>query len=239
MSVFVISDLHLSVENASKSMDVFGKRWLNYTEKLKKQWQAVVTPADTVIIPGDISWGLTLADALPDLTFLHALHGNKILSKGNHDFWWSTVSKLEACFTEHELSSIQILNNNALEIESFNIAGTRGWFTEPSLQSAVNTPDFDKIVNRENIRLRLSLTQAKALQAQNGKEIIAFFHFPLIWGDVTVRSTIDILHEFGIKRCFFGHIHGTYGIPQTTEFEGISFSLIAADYLNFTPFLIS
>ena len=238
MSVFVISDLHLSTNNATKSMDVFGARWRDYHKKIEENWKSVVSDQDTVIVPGDISWASSLSDSLSDLKFLDSLPGNKIISKGNHDFWWSTVSKLTKFFEENNILSISILNNNAIEVEDYIISGTRGWFSDPATQNTLQPTDYNKITNRESIRLRIALTEAKKLQETSGKEILAFFHFPPLWGDFCNESFFDILNEFGIKNCYFGHIHGCYNIPEKSEYRGISLRLVAADYINFIPKLI-
>ena len=127
MSVYVIADLHLST-NADKSMEVFGSRWQNYTQRLKNNWNALVESNDTVIVPGDISWGLTLQDALPDLKFLDDLNGRKIISKGNHDFWWQTLTKINQAFQANQINTIDILYNNAHIVENMIVCGTRGWY---------------------------------------------------------------------------------------------------------------
>lgn len=238
MSVFVISDLHLSIDNPSKAMDVFGNRWKDYESKIQKNWQKIITDNDTVIIPGDISWGSSLQDSLADLQFLNSLPGKKIISKGNHDFWWSTVSKLNTFFEEHSLTSLNILNNNAFLVENYVITGTRGWFLDPSSQITAQPTDYKKIVNREAMRLRLALTEADKLRNESGKEILVFFHFPPLWKDFCDETTFDTLLEFDIKKCYFGHIHGVYNIPEKYEHRGITLTMISADYLNFTPKLI-
>ena len=238
MSVFVMSDLHLSTNNTLKSMDVFGARWRDYHKKIETNWKSVVSDKDTVIIPGDISWGSSLPDSLADIKFLDSLPGKKIISKGNHDFWWSTISKLNKFFEEENITTIKILNNNAIEVEDYIIAGTRGWFSDPASQNTVQPTDYAKILNRESVRLRLTLTEAKKLQEESGKEILVFFHFPPIWGDFCNDTTFEILKEFGIKKCYYGHIHGCYNISEKTEHDGIELRLVSADYLNFIPKLI-
>ena len=238
MPVFVMSDLHLSTENPSKAMDVFGNRWKDYQSKIDKNWKKIITPQDTVVIPGDISWGSSLEDALPDLRFLDSLPGKKIISKGNHDFWWSTTSKLNTVFKDQGFDSLFILNNNALEAEDYIITGTRGWFSDPSSQITAQPTDYQKIINRESIRLRLALTAAAKLKEKSGKEIIAFFHFPPLWNDFCDETTFDALIEFGVKRCYFGHIHGCYNLPDKYEHRGVTLNMISADFLNFTPNLI-
>lgn len=240
MSLFVIADLHLS-SDGSKSMDKFGVRWTDYMNKLQRNWSAVVKADDTVIVPGDISWSLKLEDSLDDLRFLDALPGTKLIGKGNHDFWWSTASKMNAFFEQNELYNIKMLYNNAYAMKDCIVCGTRGWFVEESQQNTVGSVDYLRIVNREVIRLRMSLDEAKKLQRQPGNEplpILVFLHFPPVWGEFVCREIMDVLHEYEIDTCYFGHIHGAYHAPRTMRFEEIDFILCAADYLNFTPFPI-
>ena len=143
-------------------MEVFGEKWKNYTQRLQNNWSAVVGPNDTVIIPGDISWSLTLEDSIHDLKWINELPGKKILMKGNHDFWWSTIKKMKSFFAENSLDTIEILYNGAIEVENYILAGSRGWFVDKSTQpqGSVNA-DYDKVLNREKIRLRMSLDEAK------------------------------------------------------------------------------
>ncbi|MBQ9805052.1 MAG: metallophosphoesterase [Clostridia bacterium] len=241
MSLFVIADLHLS-SDGSKSMEKFGSRWKDYMNKLRRGWTAVVREDDTVIIPGDISWSLKLEDALPDLLFLESLPGKKLIGKGNHDFWWSTASKMNAFFKEHGVQTVQMLYNNAYALEDCIACGTRGWFVEEAQQNTVGSVDYLRIVNREVIRLRMSLDEAKALQAlpeNTGKPIAVFLHFPPVWNEFVCREITDVLQEYGIQRCYFGHIHSAYHAPSSSFFEGIEFVLCAADYLNFAPLPVS
>ncbi len=240
MSVFVIADLHLSTENNSKSMEVFGARWTDYQNRIKTNWNRLVGDNDTVIIPGDISWALSLDEALPDLRYLNSLSGKKIIMKGNHDFWWNSVSKMNTLFDLHEFDSISILNNNALVVEDYIITGSRGWFVDESTQGKNVNADFEKLKNREAIRLKLGLESASKLQAEQNekKEIIAFFHFPPAWNGFKSDRTIDLLSQYGIKRCYFGHIHGNYSVPCEFDIDGIKMRLISADFLDFIPFHI-
>ena len=238
MSVYVIADLHLATADSQKSMEVFGNRWKNYIEKIMINWNKVISPDDTVIIAGDLSWGLCTDDALSDLLWLDSLVGRKILLKGNHDFWWSTVTKINNFFELHGIKTIELLNNNALEIENYIIAGSRGWFTDKSMQNAEENVDYNKIINRETIRLDMSLCQAKKLQEQTGKEILAFMHFPPVWGGFVCEPIFDTLKKYEIKRCYFGHIHGSYSQPSCFEHDGISFYMISADFLDFLPRIV-
>lgn len=235
MALYVIADLHLDTQSNQKSMEVFGNRWKNYVDKIQTNWMRLITENDTVIIPGDISWALTLKDALCDLKWINGLSGKKILLKGNHDFWWATNSKMQGFLKENELNSIQILNNNAYETENYIICGSRGWFTDKTMQTAAQNVDYTKIINREVIRLRMSLDEALKLRENTNKEILVFLHFPPVWSDFRCEEILRLLNEYNIKRCFFGHIHSNYTAPSVF-FEGeIEFKLISADFLDFIP----
>ena len=236
MALYTIADLHLS-SDGEKSMEIFGPRWTDYMNKIRKNWSAVVTMTDTVIVPGDISWGLKPEDAVNDLKFLDALPGQKLIGKGNHDFWWSTAAKMNALMEANNITTIRLLYNNAYLMEDCIVCGTRGWFVEENQQHTVGTVDYARIVNREVIRLRLSLDAAKALQATHGSElpILVFLHFPPVWNGFVCREIVDTLHEYGIRSCYFGHIHGTYAAPAKQCYEGLELCLISSDYLNFVP----
>ena len=245
MSIFVLSDLHLSLDSkTNKSMEVFGARWVDYIAKIEKNWNAVVGENDTVIVPGDVSWATRLEDSESDLGFLNSLNGKKLIGKGNHDFWWSTAKKMYAFFEEKGFSTISILYNNAYIVEDRIICGTRGWFPDESRQITVGEVDHAKIVNRELTRLRLSLGAAKKLQNERKDEtgevlpITVFLHFPPVWGDFIMREFLDVFHEYGITECYFGHIHSAYNQSGRFEFEGINFTLAASDFLNFHPIVI-
>ncbi len=240
MSLYVIADLHLSTNSkTNKPMEVFGRRWTGYTEKLEKNWRALITDADTVIIPGDISWALSLEEALPDLKFIDSLPGKKYLGKGNHDFWWSTNAKMTKLFAENDITTISFLYNNAVVCEDYIVAGSRGWFIDESVGGASQTnADYSKLIARECARLRLSLSEAAKLQSEHDLPILACMHFPAVWGEFVCREIVDVLKEYGVKKCCFGHIHGSYDIPAYFEHEGICYSIVSADYLNFIPRII-
>ena len=152
--------------------------------------------------------------------------------------WWATVSKLQAFFDQQKIRSIRILYNCAYEIEDYIVCGTRGWFYDDGIGGIPENTEFDKIVNREVQRLRISLDAAKALQAVSGKPILCFLHFPPVWNGTACAPFIDTLKEYQIDRCYFGHIHGSYDAPPYFEHDGISFTMISADYLNFIPRII-
>lgn len=203
-------------------------------EKLTENWKNTVGENDTVIIPGDISWGMSMEEAREDLLLLESLPGKKIIGKGNHDYWWGTVSKIEDFFEKNGIVSIKLLFNNAFLVEDCVIAGCRGWYSDE--KNAPDNADYEKIVKRETGRLRMSLQAAEKLQSELPK--LVFFHFPPVLGDFLCEEIVEVLKEYGVRECFFGHIHGRYDIPGTTEFQGIKFTIVSADYLDFVPLKI-
>lgn len=245
MAIFALSDLHLSTASqTNKSMEVFGSRWQDYTYKIQKNWNAVVGNGDTVIVPGDISWATTLDEAVSDLSFIDSLNGKKLIGKGNHDFWWSTASKMRTFFQRNGFDSLDILYNNAHIVEDRIVCGTRGWFPDESKQMTVGDVDYGKIVNREVIRLRLSLDKATELRKQQTEDglpapqINVFLHFPPVWNGVIMQELVDVLAEYEITDVFFGHVHGSYSSPTSFMHQNIRFTLISSDFLSFYPLKI-
>ena len=241
MAIFTIADLHLStLESTNKSMEVFGNRWTDYIKRLENNWKRLITEDDTVVIPGDISWALSLPEAESDLKFLDSLPGKKILGKGNHDFWWCTMKKHEAFFEKIGIKTVSFLFNNAIAAENVIIAGTRGWYHDEDAGNQPSNADFIKLTNREAQRLKTSLTAAVKLREENpDAEIVVFMHFPPFWNGKASENIIAVLKEYGVKRLYFGHIHGNYTIEPKFEYEGIEMSLVSADYLSFTPKIVN
>ncbi len=238
MSLFTIADLHLAgAAGDAKSMSVFGNRWIGCREKLVKNWTAIVKDDDNVVIPGDFSWAMTLDEAKDDFLFIESLPGKKYIGKGNHDFWWSTVSKMNRYLCDLSLKSVEFLYNNAFETPQGFICGTRGWFPDPANQKTVGDVDWQRMIDRESRRLRASLDCAANLHSPLPKYV--FLHFPPVWRDNVCRDTIDLLHEYGVQECFYGHIHGVYSSEGDFDFEGIKFRMISADKLDFCPHKIS
>jgi len=235
MALYSISDLHLSLATP-KPMDVFGHRWQGYTDKLEKNWRAVVKDSDTVVIPGDISWAMKLEEAEADLGFLHSLPGRKILGKGNHDYWWSTVGKMKSALKAWGIDSIDFLHNNAFETEEHIICGSRGWFIEERLQN-IDSADHAKIAAREALRLRASLEAGRALDKSENKKLLVYLHFPPVFGDFVCTEIVSLLKEYGVTECFYGHLHGNYSIPRSFDHDGTKMTIIAADHLEFIPLL--
>ena len=241
MAIFTIADLHLStLDSTNKSMEVFGKRWTDYIHKLESNWKRLIDNNDTVIIPGDISWALSLEEAISDIKFIDSLPGKKILGKGNHDFWWCTMKKHREIFEKHDIKTIDFLFNNAFETEDIIVAGTRGWYYDEDAANAPDNADFAKLTNREQLRLRTSLNFANSLKSNSPeKEIVVFMHFPPYWNGKASENIIAVLKEYGIRRIYYGHIHGNYTVPPVFEYDGIEMNIISSDYLDFIPKIVT
>lgn len=227
MGIYAIADLHLSF-GTDKPMDVFSG-WENYTERLRQNWNEKILNDDLVVVPGDISWGMSYEQALPDFEFLDKLNGNKIILKGNHDYWFSTKSKTEKFLEINNISSIKILHNNHYEFCGLAVCGTRGWMNEKGL-----SPDR-KVLLREAGRLKLSLESA----VKSGLEPVVFLHYPPVFQQDECKEITDVLKEYRVKRCYYGHLHGN-SCRQAFEGEkdGVNYHLISGDYIQFNPIKI-
>lgn len=228
MSVYGISDLHLSF-GTNKPMNIFGKVWNDYEEKVKQNWQAVVKPEDFVIVAGDISWATYLSEAKKDFEFINSLPGKKIIIKGNHDYYFDTKSKIEKFFEDNNIDNISLLQNNAIDTEDYIICGARGWGDTDCAEK-----DDDKLIRREAIRLKLSLdegTKLKKTYEEQGihKEILVAMHFPPFGFEFQ-----NILEEYKVKKCIYGHLHG-YGHTKVKEgiINGVEYVMVSCDYTNF------
>ena len=225
MSIFAISDLHLSF-GADKPMNIF-KGWDNHTERLKANWTRLIKPEDTVVLPGDFSWGLKIEETIEDFKFLESLPGKKVLLKGNHDLWWSTAKKIREFFEKNNFSSVDIIFNNCYVAEGYAIAGTRGWFYD-------NAAD-KKVLLREAGRLEASLTAAE----KTGLPVITFLHYPPVYKDYECAEILEILKRHNVKTVYHGHIHGLGFNNAVKEYDGIEFKLISCDCIDFTPYFIA
>lgn len=229
MAIYAISDLHLAL-SIDKPMDVFGGRWENYMARLQENWCAVVGDDDYVLVPGDISWATYLEQAYEDFSFINALPGKKILSKGNHDYWWTTKSKLEQYISGNGFSSITFMHNNSYSIDGVSICGTRGWNIPGEDDFSV---EDEKIYQRELQRLELSL---KSIKHSEGDIIIAALHFPPFNSKGVFSDSIDILQKYNVNICIYGHLHGDAGRNAVEGLRnGVEFRLVSADYLGFKP----
>ena len=227
MSLYAISDLHLSL-GTEKSMEIF-PGWENYIYLLEKNWKATVKKEDTVVVCGDISWAMRIDEAFKDFEFLNSLPGEKILLKGNHDYWWSTNKKIEDFFKKNEFENFKILHNNCIETQGYAICGARGWTTK------TKDEHDDKMVNRELIRLDLSLKSCK----NNKIPKIVCLHYPPVYFNETTKI-IDFLHDNKIKYCYYGHIHSKDSSKYISSqvVRGIKCELVSCDYLRFKPKLV-
>lgn len=226
MAIFVIGDLHLSL-GADKPMDVF-PGWQGYLEKLRANWLALVAPGDTVVLAGDTSWAMKLEDTAADFAFLQGLPGKKLLIKGNHDYWWSSLFKMRAFFARQGFDSLDILHNNSVEAEGCALCGTRSWMLDAA------DPQNEKVRAREQGRLRASLAAAAP-----GCERLAFLHYPPFSPGGTAGEVVALLKEYGVRRCFYGHLHGaSIRTARQGLVDGIEYRLISADGLGFCPLRI-
>lgn len=228
MSLFAIADLHLSL-SVNKPMDIFGERWTNHVEKLTKNWNETVSENDIVVIPGDISWAINFDEAKADFDYINKLNGTKIISKGNHDYWWSTLSKLNAFLAENSFDTIKFLHNNHYPYGKYGICGTRGWINENSV------PADAKVLAREAQRLEASIKSA----LNDNLEPIVFLHYPPVFGNESNYDILDVMYKYNVKECYYGHLHGNaHKYAICGEREGINFNLIAADFVQFCPKLV-
>ena len=229
MAIYAIADLHLSFLH-DKPMDIFGDNWENHAEKIRNNWLKKVNNEDYIILPGDFSWEMYLEDTRLDFEYLNNLPGHKILLKGNHDYWWTTISKMNNFIEENGFKNIDFLYNNSYLAEDKIIVGTRGW-------NILDTEEDNKMIKRENGRLELSIKDGLKKFGKD-KEIIAFIHYPPInKNDVLGNSKTEFmktLQKYNIHRCYYGHLHGpSHRDAVEGNFEGIEYKLVSADYLDF------
>ena len=225
MSIYAISDLHLSF-GVDKPMNIF-RGWDNHTDRIRANWCRLVKPEDTVVLAGDLSWGLKIEECEEDFRFLHNLPGRKILLKRNHDLWWNTVKKLKEFLKEKEFDSIDVVFNNCAVAEGYAIAGTRGWFFDDN--------SGKKVLLREAGRLETSLKSA----VDTGLPVITFLHYPPVYSDSVCYEIFDILKKYGVEKVYHGHIHGAGVNNAVKEYEGIKMVQTSCDLIDFTPIFIA
>ena len=226
MSIYAIADLHLSF-GENKPMDIFGKLWENHEKKVEENWLKTVEEEDLVILPGDFSWAMTLKDTFLDFYFLNNLPGKKILLKGNHDYWWSTLKKNKEFIESNNFKNIEFLYNNSFFYENTIITGTRGW--------SIQEDNAEKIIRRENIRLANSIVDGIRKYGED-KEIIICMHYPPFTGFETPElNFIKTMKKYNVKQCIYGHLHGTDAQKSAKQgmIDDIDFKLVSADYTKF------
>ena len=223
MALYAIGDLHLSL-TADKSMEVFGPAWENYVDRIGESLNALDAD-DVLVLAGDTSWGIDMNEAEADFRFLDQFPCRKLLVKGNHDYWWSTVSKMNTFFAEKGMTTFSFLHNTCEVYGPYAICGTRGWFLEEA-----QTPHNEKVLNREVLRLTASL------EAAGGRPILCFLHYPPLYQGYECPEILETLARYPVEQCCYGHLHGP-AIKRRLEGErnGTAFSLISADYLGFIP----
>lgn len=220
MALYAIGDTHLSL-GVDKPMDVFGGSWKGYVDKLRAGFECVA-PDDTVVLCGDLSWGMSLEGAQKDFAFLNALPGRKLMLKGNHDYWWNTASKMNRFFAEQGFERLHILHNNCYEYGEYALCGTRGWFYEES--------GDQKVFKRELIRLEASL------KAAGDRKKLCFLHYPPCYQGYTCQEILDLLEQYSVERCYYGHLHGGSHRLAVEGMRGkVEYHLVSADYVGFTP----
>lgn len=229
MAIYTIGDLHLSFKE-NKPMSIFGDNWEGHEEKIKEDWLSRVKKEDLVILPGDFSWATYLKDTDEDFIYLKQLPGKKLLLKGNHDYWWTTLKKMRNFLEEQKIEDVDFIYNNSYEFENHIIVGTRGW-------SQTDEKEDKKLLKREALRLELSIKNGIQTFGED-KEIIVFMHYPpisnlnLIYNEK--NDFINIMKKYNVKRCFYGHLHGN-SIKEAIEgnYFDINFKLVSADGLDF------
>ncbi len=229
MSIFVIADLHLSFKNP-KPMNIFGDNWENHEQKIKEDWTKKVTDKDLVVLPGDFSWAMNIEDTYLDFKYLNELPGKKLLLKGNHDYWWTTLKKMRAYLEENDFNTIDFIYNNSYCYENYIITGTRGW-------SLNDLEGNGKILNRELGRLELSL-QEGITKFGTDKEILVFMHYPPITNSAILNNLelkfVNVMKKYNVKRCMYGHLHSrSHKDAIEGIVDGIQFNLVSGDYLDF------
>ena len=225
MAIYVIADLHLSFSQ-DKPMSIFGENWEGHSEKIKNNWISKVKPEDTVVLPGDFSWAMYLQDTYKDFEYLNSLPGKKLLLKGNHDYWWTTVTNMRNFLEENKFKNIDFIYNNSYLVENKILTGTRGW-------NLLDTENSSKMIKRESIRLQLAIEDGIKKYGDD-KEIIVFMHYPPISYANKNSEFVKILKQYNIKTCYYGHLHGkSHQDAVEGIVDGIEFKLISADYLNF------
>ena len=227
MALYAIGDLHLSA-GVDKPMDIFGGNWVGYMDKLKLGL-SVIGPEDTTVLLGDLCWALDLQQAEPDFAWINEIPGRKIILKGNHDYWWSTATKFYKFCDENGFSEQYILNNNHYEYGDYAICGTRGWFFEEEKSGEHD----EKVFNRELCRLEASLKSA------GEKPKIVFLHYPPRYKGYECPQILELLKQYGVSRCFYGHLHGaSHGLAMEGIWDGVDYKLVSADRLDFKPYMV-
>lgn len=225
MNLFAIGDLHLPGGD-DKPMEVFGDHWEGHFERIARDWRERVRPEDVVLIPGDISWAMQLANAVPDLQMIGALPGRKILCKGNHDYWWSSLTQIKAALP----TGMEIIQHSAVDVGEAVVCGTRGWMI-PTRETPL-TPEDEKLYRRELMRMEMALQMAEKLRA--GRPIVVMMHYPPLYAAERDTAFARLFERYGVRAVVYGHLHGA-GIRSgfCGEQGGVQYRLVSCDSLDF------
>ena len=234
MSIYALADLHLSLSCPDKSMEVFGLSWGDYISKVRENWEKVVKDTDTVLIPGDISWATYIDKAGEDFRFISELPGRKLLCRGNHDYWWTTIKKMEEFLASKGLANMEFVRTNVIPVEDAIVTGTRGWMIET--KESLEGSDNRKIYEREKLRIKMCIDELVKADPEHGKKHIMMIHYPPVTSRMDFTEFADMMAEGGIDICVYGHLHGTaHKKAYEGEYKGMKLICSSADYVGFKP----
>ena len=226
MALYVLGDPHLSFRS-QKPMDIFGGAWNGYVDKLR-EGLSVLREEDTIVLAGDISWGMSLEESTEDFAFLDAFPGRKLIVKGNHDYWWTTADKTYRFWEEHGFKTLNLLHNNCYEYGGYALCGTRGWFLDEDKNG-----HNQKVFNRELLRLETSL------KAAGEKPKLVFLHYPPLYQGYSCPEILNLLEQYQVRACYYGHLHGgSHRLALEGMHGSVDYHLVAGDYLGFHPLKI-
>ena len=226
MALYVLGDPHLSFRS-QKPMDIFGGAWNGYVDKLR-DGLSVLREKDTIVLAGDISWGMSLEESTEDFAFLDAFPGRKLIVKGNHDYWWTTANKTYRFWEEHGFKTLNLLHNNCYEYGGYALCGTRGWFLDEDKNG-----HNQKVFNRELLRLETSL------KAAGEKPKLVFLHYPPLYQGYSCPEILNLLEQYQVRACYYGHLHGgSHRLALEGMHGSVDYHLVAGDYLGFHPLKI-
>lgn len=234
MSIYALADLHLPLSCPDKTMEVFGSSWDEYIQKVEDNWKTTVSGSDTVLIPGDISWSTYIDKAEEDFRFISGLPGRKLLSRGNHDYWWTTIKKMEGFLEEKGFDDIEFVRTNVVEAEGCLISGTRGWMieTKESLEGSENR----KVYEREKLRIRMCIDKLNESDPEHSKKHLMMIHYPPLTANKEFTEFAEMMAMGGIDICVYGHLHGrAHRKAFEGSYEGTEFICASADYVGFKP----
>ncbi len=234
MAIYALADLHLSLSVADKTMEVFGSSWDGYITKIKESWESMVTDEDTVLIPGDISWATYVEKGEEDFRFISELPGRKIMCRGNHDYWWTTIKKMEDFFAEKGFRNLELVRTNVIEADDCLISGTRGWMIES--KECVEGTENKKIYEREKLRIKMCIEKLSEADPGHDRKRIMVIHYPPITSKMEYTEFAQMMAEGGIDICVYGHLHGkAHKKAFEGDFMGTRFVCSSADFVGFMP----